>query len=113
MSRKCNCPKPPGGGTECPSDSMAICRSENGECRGYCRQVPSGLSKLELDNWVLRIIKDDNRSLHQALSIQDRNILDNKQYIFTASYGTQIIISFDLPETDEISGLEQFSFVEA
>jgi hypothetical protein len=112
MSRKCNCKKPPGGGTECPSGSMAVCRLENGECQGSCSTLPSGLNKLELDNWVLRTIKNDIRSLNQTISDEDQEILINGKFNMVNPDGTRIIITFSLPTTDEI-GSDQYSEVEA
>lgn len=112
MSRICNCQKPPGGGIECPSDSLAICRKENGECKGYCRSVPSGLDTVELINWVLRIVKEDNRSLNASLSYEDQQILSAKQFVKTYSDGRQVVVRFDFPDTDEIRGPEKVGAVE-
>jgi hypothetical protein len=104
--RKCNCDQPPGGGTSCPPDSLAICRLENGECRGYCWPIPSSLTTLELENWVLRVVKEDNRSLHESISFDDRRVLDKKQFITTTASGAQVIIRFDFPDTDETGEFE-------
>ncbi|MCA6368466.1 MAG: hypothetical protein IM631_21590 [Cytophagales bacterium] len=112
MSRICNCQKPPGGGIECPSDSLAICRKENGECKGYCRRAPSGLDAVELFNWVLRIVKEDNRSLSATLSNEDQQILSTKQFVKTYFDGRQVVVGFDFPDTDEISGSEKLGVVE-
>lgn len=43
----CNCSNPPGGGVHCQQDQIAICRVENGECRGYC------VGREEFNNFLL------------------------------------------------------------
>lgn len=99
MSRICNCQKPPGGGIQCPSDNLAICRKVNGQCQGFCRRVPSGLDRTQLLNWVLRnVTNDNNRSLNQVLSYQDQQILQTKQFVSYNFDGSQDVVRFDFPD---------------
>lgn len=39
----CKCTKPPGGGGQCSSNQMAICRSVNGECQVTCVDLSADL----------------------------------------------------------------------
>jgi len=98
MSSKCNCPEPPGGGANCPSNNLAICRSENGKCETYCRVVPENLTATEALNWQINIIKDENRSLIQELTSDDYKFLSGGTYSFINPGGNEVVISFSTPK---------------
>lgn len=102
MNTKCSCRKPPGGGTECPPDCLAICRHENGECRGYCRNVPIRLSTTQLYNWVLKVVKEEDRALDQYIDFKDQQILEDKRYVKFGVTGNSIVITFNIPNIQEI-----------
>jgi len=93
----CSCNRPPGGTTNCPDDHLAICRNENGECHGSCHPIPKRLNFTERDNWLLSLIKDEQRSEFDFISRADREILNSKNYVFV-KHGVRVTIRFDFPE---------------
>lgn len=98
MGTRCNCEYPPGGSTDCPPGNLAICRNENGQCRGYCRPVPISLTNLELENWLLMEVTGVIRPVDQYISFEDRQILFERRFITTNEFGNRLVIRFDFPD---------------
>ncbi len=99
MSSKCNCPSPPGGGTDCPSGSLAICRSQNGKCETSCRNIPEGLSRNGAINWQINLIRNENRPLTQNITTADLQFLSSGKYLVRRFGGSNITISFSSPSS--------------
>lgn len=98
MSKKCTCPTPPGGGIDCPPDNLAICRSANGKCRGYCKAIPKELTLEESLNWQINMIKGENRPLSQELLPEDYDFLQSGEYSFFSRDENEVVITFSVPD---------------
>ncbi len=76
----CNCPNPPGGGTECALDQLAICRVVNGTCRGECHDPPQGLSRDQVRSWAYGVITGSGHTPYVPLAPHEDRILDQGVY---------------------------------
>jgi hypothetical protein len=102
MGSKCNCQKPPGGGTECPDGTFAVCRMKNGECLGQCIPLEVGIfDRQQLNNFILGIVKNESRTRNQPLTAEDQSIISTQRHITTEA-GTRVIITFSIPDDDEL-----------
>ena len=103
MPEHCKCINAKGE-TQCPPHHVAICRSRNGECYGSCHPVITGLKKNEFNNWLLRLITQDDRQISNGpLSYQDATILKNKKYFYKDNEGFTISVTFSIPNSDSDS----------
>lgn len=101
MKTTCKCLRPPGGGTECPPQNMAMCKTINGECHGSCIEVFEYGSTIEKLNYLLNIIKgvpeEEIQSLNLPISNRDLEILNSGTYKYVEDF-KQVVVNFRLPE---------------
>src|SRR6185503_9642398 len=90
----CQCPDPPKGGHECEPHQMAICRVENGACRGSCHSPPSGSNEQTGRSWAYGVISGRPRSPSQPLTPQEESVLDSGRYYDSL---TGMEVRFSLP----------------
>lgn len=76
----CQCPNPPGGIAICEPHQLAICKVQGGVAQTECRDLPSDLAGLALQNWALEEITVAPRSSVQLLSQADTQILARGHY---------------------------------
>lgn len=91
----CSCPDPPGGILDCEANQLAICRTKRGKIEAKCLNPPSGVSSLEMQNWVLANVMSIPRSKSSPLTTDDIAILSSQVYI---DHSRALIVKFSIPK---------------
>jgi hypothetical protein len=93
MSNTCTCP---GAETTCPDGQLAICRHYRGICHGNCESAPENLTRLQLQNWVLKTVMNSNRTLDRQLTTSDLKLLQAGFYRTLRPNGEVMTVSFNI-----------------
>jgi hypothetical protein len=99
-------PRPPGGKLVCEDGQSAVIRIKGGEITASCYSPDPGLTvrrggqlTLEAQNWLLGIVKDEQRWLNAPLSFEDEQILERRIYEYRDRDGSRVRVEFSPPDT--------------
>lgn len=96
----CDCPNPPGGRAVCELHQLAMCRVKDGVAHTQCFDLPRNLQGPDvlqsktIANWALSHITGVRRPYSMRISLEDRRILSQGQYVVP---DTGELVSFRLP----------------
>ncbi|MAT90266.1 MAG: hypothetical protein CMC35_06195 [Flavobacteriaceae bacterium] len=80
MSKECNCIKPKGGGTTCPSQHIALCiRGKDRQCYGECIPIPQKFRSFSesFTFWAKNIVKE---KVNEHISKNSNIYFDTKDF---------------------------------